>query len=189
LGVAGPTAYGILLSAIMALFVFSAAEFPDSIISRLRWVMLATMLLDFTITLAGQPRSFWHHPETMRESNQLARLFLGYGWLGYVLYALLLVLGTFLLLRVLPRTIALICVFTTILGGFLGSSNWLFFDLRMGMQIPVIYGIMLSMVIVAFAIPARKDKEERLIFKIRDGSEKPSRGSNSNRLRCWQSGC
>jgi hypothetical protein len=126
LGVAGPTVYGILLSAIMALFAFSASEVTDAIISRFGWVMLATMLLDYTITLAGQPGSFWHHPETMRESNQLARLFLGHGWPGYLLYAVLLVLGPFLLLRVLPRTIVLICVFATILGGFLGSSNWVF---------------------------------------------------------------
>ncbi|MGD0632094.1 MAG: hypothetical protein ABR987_22410 [Terracidiphilus sp.] len=189
LGVAGPTVYGILLSAIMALFAFSEAEVTDAIVSRLRWVMLATMLLDYTITLAGQPGSFWHHPETMRESNQLARLFLGHGWPGYLLYAVLLVLGTFLLLRVFPRTIALICVFATTLGGFLGSSNWLFFDWRMGMQTPVIYGIVLSLVIVAFVIPAPKNKAERLPFNMRGGSGKPSRGSNSNRLGCLQSGC
>jgi hypothetical protein len=189
LGVAGPTVYGILLSAIMALFAFSEAEVTDAIISRLRWVMLATMLLDYTITLAGQPGSFWQHPETMRESNELARLFLGDGWPGYLLYAVLLVLGTFLLLRVLPRTAALIWVFATILGGFLGSSNWSFFDWRMGMQTPIIYGIVLSVAIVAIAIPAQRDRAERLPFNMRGGSGKPSRGSNSNGLGCLHSGC
>jgi hypothetical protein len=189
LGVAGPTVYGILLSAIIALFAFSAADVPNAIISRLRWVMLATMVLDYTITLAGQPGSFWHHPETMRESNQLARLFLGQGWLGYLLYAVLLVLGTFLLLQVLPRLIALICVFATILGGFLGSSNWLFFDWRMGMQTPVIYGIVLSLGVVAFAIPAQKDRAEPLPFSMRGASGNPPRVSNSNRLGCLLSGC
>jgi hypothetical protein len=40
------------------------------------------------------------------------------------------------------------------------------------MQIPVIYGIVLSLVIVASVIPAQKDKAERLPFNMRGGSGK-----------------
>jgi hypothetical protein len=59
----------------------------------------------------------------------------------------------------------------------------------MGMQTPVIYGIVLSLVIVAFAFPAQKDEAERLPNNMSGDSGKPSRGLNSNRLGCVQSGC
>ena len=137
---------------------FPATEASDRIIKRLRWVMLGAMLLDFAVTLAGQPGSFWSHPETMRESNHLVRLFLGRGWQGYFLFDLVVISGTFLLASILPRTIALIWVFSATLGGFIGSSNWSFYDWRMGMETPVGYGMVLSIAIVALAFTAREEE-------------------------------
>lgn len=150
-GVEGATVYGIVLSAIITLSALPTAGDAEAIIKRLRWPMLATMILDYTVTLAGQPDSFWHRPETMRESNQLARVFLAYGWRGYIFYAFLLVSGTFLLLYILPRTGAMICVLATTLGGFAGSSNWSFYDWRLGIWAPVTYGIVVSIAIVSLA--------------------------------------
>ena len=113
--------------------------------------MLGAMVLDFAMTLLGQPGSFWQHPETMRESNQLVRLFLGQGWTGYFLFDLVDISGAFLLVSILPRTFALICFFAFTLGGFIGASNWFFYTWRMGMEAPVIYGVVLSAVIVWLA--------------------------------------
>jgi hypothetical protein len=188
-GVEGPTVYGIVLSTILVLSVFPATETSDRITKRLRWVMIGAMLLDFAVTLAGQPSGFWSHPETMRESNQLVRLFLGRGWQAYFLFDLVVISGTFLLASILPRTIALICVFSATLGGFIGSSNWSFYDWRMGMETPVGYGIVLSIAIVALAFTAREEETERLRDSFRDNDGRQARQSIQDRLRCWQAGC
>jgi hypothetical protein len=150
-GVEGAVVYGIVIGTVMTLSVLPAVEDADAAINTLRWPMLGTMILDYAVTLAGQPASFWHRPETMREGNQLARVFLAYGWPGYIVYALLLVAGTFLLLRVLPKIGAMICVLATTLGAFGGASNWSFYDWRMGIWAPVAYGIVVSVAIVSLA--------------------------------------
>ena len=150
-GVEGPTVYGVVLGAIIAVWAFPTPGTADPVVKRLRLVMLGAMVLDFAMTLLGQPGSFWQHPETMRESNQLVRLFLGQGWTGYFLFDLVDISGAFLLVSILPRTFALICFFAFTLGGFIGASNWFFYTWRMGMEAPVIYGVVLSAVIVWLA--------------------------------------
>jgi hypothetical protein len=184
-GVQGPTLYGIVLSAILVLSALPPMETSDPMVKRLRWVMLGVMLLDFTLTLAGQPGSFWHHPETMRESNQLVRLFLGRGWSGYFLFDLFVISAAFLLVSILPRTIALIGIFSATLGSFIGSSNWFFYDWRMGMEAPVIYGVVLSIIIVSVVFEGRS---KDLSCILRNGAWQAAGGSSPERWRCWQTG-
>jgi hypothetical protein len=67
---------------------------------------------------------------------------------------------------ILPTTAALICIFAFTLGAFAGGSNWFFYEWRLGMQAPVIYGVVLSGIIVALAFskdetPADSQKPER----------------------------
>ena len=42
----------------------------DPGIKRLRWVMIATLLGDLTVTFAGQPASYWRNLSTVTESNR-----------------------------------------------------------------------------------------------------------------------
>jgi hypothetical protein len=119
--------------------------------------MLGAMILDFASTLLGQPGSFWRHPETMHEANQLVRLFLGHGWMGYFLFDLIDSSGAFLLVSILPRMIALVCFFAFMFGSFLGASNWFFYEWRMGMETPVIYGVLVSVIIVLLAFSRSRE--------------------------------
>lgn len=156
LGVQGPALYSFVLSGVLVLAAFPAPESADLAVKRLRWVMLGAMVFDFANTLLGQPGSFWHHPETMNESNQLVRLFMAHGWVGYCLFDLFYIPGTFLLVSFLPRKIALVCVFAFTLLGFIGASNWFFYRWRLGMEAPVFYGILLSGIIVLLAFPRNR---------------------------------
>ena len=162
LGMAGPPIYGIVLGAIVAFSAFPVAENIDPAIKRLRWVMVGAILADLTVTLIGQPRSYWHHPETMHEANSVSRLFMGYGWWAYFLYDLVYAWGVFLLVSKLPRVIALVSIFPFILGHFNGVSCWFFYEWRMGMVTPVIYGILFSVVIVWSAFPLNRKMPKTL---------------------------
>ena len=153
LGIAGPPVYGIVIGAIVAFTAFPAAQNIEPAIKRLRWVAVAMILADLTVTLVGQPATYWHHPETMHEANSVSRLFLGYGWWAFFLYDLVYAWGVFQLVSKLPKVIALVSVFPVILGHFNGVSCWFFYEWRMGMETPVIFGIILSVVIVLLAFP------------------------------------
>jgi hypothetical protein len=157
LGLAAPGGYGFTLGAIIAAVIFPPGEpAADQIIKRLRWLMIAAILLDGTNTLIGQPGSYWHHPETVHEGNQFFRWFLMQGWWGYVLIEAFYGAGMLLLVSILPQTGALTCIFAVILGHFAGASNWFFYEWRMGMQAPVIYGVVLSAVIVGLGFSGRR---------------------------------
>jgi len=150
-GMAGAPIYGIVLGAVVAFSAFPAAEIIDPAIKRLRWVMIVMIFSDFTVTLVGQPGSYWHHPETMHEGNSISRLFLGYGWWAYFLYDVVYAWGAFLLVSKLPRMTALVCAFAFILSHFNGVSCWFFYECIMGFKTPVIYGVMLGVVVVWLA--------------------------------------
>jgi hypothetical protein len=160
LGSAGAPIYGIVLGMIVAFAAFPEAEDIDPAIKRLRWVMVVMILSDLTITLVGQPGSYWHHPETMQEANSLSRFFLGYGWWAFFLYDLVYAWGLFLLVSKLPRVIALVTVFAFIFSHFNGVSSWLFYRWRMGMEAPVIYGTILGTVIVLLVFPPQPNNEQ-----------------------------
>jgi len=151
-GQAAASVYGFALGAVIAGLTFPASgPVPDQTIKRLRWLMISAMLLDGTNTLIGQPGSYWHHPETVHEGNQFFRWFLMQGWWGYVLVDAVYCWGMFLLVSILPKTGALTCIFAIILTHYAGASNWFFYEWRMGMQAPVIYGVVLSGAIVLLA--------------------------------------
>jgi hypothetical protein len=159
-GVAGPSIYGIVLGAVVAFAAFPSAETIDPAIKRLRWMMVVMILSDLTVTLIGQPSSYWHHPETMHEANSVSRLFLGYGWWAYFLYDLVYAFGAFQLVSRLSRSIASVSVFAFILGHFNGVSCWFFYQWRMGMEAPVIYGTILGVVIVLMAFSRSRTTNE-----------------------------
>jgi len=163
LGVQGPLAYSLVLGPTIVFLAFAETNSnTDKIIKRLRWVMVGALLLDMIITLIGQPASYWSQPETVHEANQLSRFFLMRGWYAYLLEQLVYCCGVFWLVTKLPQMWGIICIFCFILGGFTGSSCWFFFQWRLGMEAPVIYGIILSLLIVLEAFPEVKLKKGKL---------------------------
>jgi hypothetical protein len=156
LGTQSIVLYGILLSASLAFAAFQDVDKTGPIVRRLRWAMVGAIVLDFALTLLGQPASYWIRPETVNESNQLFRIFMAQGWTGTVLFNLIYISGAFLLVSILPRMTALICIFAFLFGHFNGASTWLFYRWRLGMEAPVAYGILLSAIIVSMAFSRRE---------------------------------
>jgi hypothetical protein len=162
MGFNGVAMYGILVSAAIAWTVSPIPANPgDSIIGRLRWVMLGVMLMDPLLTLIGEPGSYWAHPKTVHEGNAFWRGVMMQGWWVYVLMDLAYCWVAFWLASNLPRFYAVMVLFAFTFGHFIGVSNWFFYEWRMGMQVPVIYGIVLSSVIVFLSF--RRGKKSNLI--------------------------
>jgi hypothetical protein len=183
-GAEGIVLYGIVLSTIIVLLAFPAIEATDPVIQQLRWAMLAAMALDFAITLLGQPGSYWLHPETANEANHLFRIFLARGWKDYLLFDLAYLSGTFLLVSILPRMTALICIFSFMFGHVMGLSTWMFYRWRMGMEAPATYGIVVSVAVVwlAFANAGKQSRHFRYSLCSRDGQA--DRDSSAARCGC-----
>jgi hypothetical protein len=156
LGAQGFILYAVVLGAVLAFWVLPPAHANDPIIRRLRWLMSAAILFDFIATLLGQPHTYWLHPETVNEADPLFSFFLLHGWIAGVLFYLVFLAATFLFVSVASRTTALICIFALFFGHFNGASSWLFFRWRLGMQAPVLYGVLLSTLIVLLAFPTVK---------------------------------
>ena len=152
LGIPGPSLYGMALGLLIVLSAFpEPGPETDRGIKNLRWVMLAAMALDTTVTLLGQPAGYFHHPERVHEGNSFSYFLLSHGWYAYLSAHLVLFAGLFRLVPVLSRFWGMLVVFYFGLTGFIGGSNWFFFEWRMGMQTPVLYGIILSVSIVSLA--------------------------------------
>jgi hypothetical protein len=155
----GVALYGVLMSAAIA---WAVSPIPiqagDAMIKRLRWVMIGVMLIDPLVTLIGEPGSYWLHPETVHEGNAFWRAIMMRGWENYVLMDLLYCLGAFWLASNLPRFFAVMSIFAFTFGHFIGASNWFFYEWRMGMETPVLYGVVLSGILVWAAFPAAKSE-------------------------------
>jgi hypothetical protein len=162
LGFTGVTYYSFLLSAAVAFSLSPLADnASDPMVRRLRWAIVVVFLVDFLLTSLGQPSAYWHHPEMVHEGNAMLRWFMLRGWGAYVLMDLFYGLGVFLLASYLPRFFAMMVIFGFTFGYFDGASNWLFYERRLGMEAPVLYGVVLSAVLV-FASLCRSRKLNRM---------------------------
>jgi hypothetical protein len=131
----------------------------DKTVKRLRWVMVGTMLFDKMNTLFGQPSAYWKNPATANEGDAFFRFFLSRGISVYLLFSLVYITVTFLVVSVVPRRPGLILIFSFILGHFLGASTWLAYRWHFGIIGPILFGIILSVLIVLLAFP--KPPKER----------------------------
>jgi len=131
----------------MALFKPAA----DKTVKRLRWVMVGAMLLDKLNTLLGQPSSYWHQPATADEGDAFFHFFLSRGLSVYLLFSLIYIVVIFLVVSVLPRKCSLTVTFAFILCHYLGASTWLAYHWHLGVVGPILYGIILSLLIVLSA--------------------------------------
>jgi hypothetical protein len=118
---------------------------------RLAWIAAATLLVDFSVTLLGQPGSYWSHPGTAYEGNVVSRFFLFHGWEAFAAYAMVYAFGLFFVIVALPRFAGLAVAFLFLFGNFAGASNWLFFVWRLGMPAVLAYACLLSAVLVVLA--------------------------------------
>jgi hypothetical protein len=160
LGFVGVGLSGLLLSAAIAWAVSPIPRQPgDRMLRRLRWVMIGVMIIDPIVTLIGEPASYWTHPETVHEGNAFWRWFMARGWSDYVLMDLLYCMAALWLASNLPRFPAVLSLFAFTFGHFIGVSNWFFYDWRFGMETPVLYGILLSGILVWTAFSVRKPDE------------------------------
>jgi hypothetical protein len=160
LGIQGSMLYAFVLVPAIVLSAFPATGTKtNQIINGLRWVVIGTILLDVTCTLIGQPTGYWNHPGLVHEANPVSLFLLLHGWYTYLLVMGLVYCSViFWLVSVLQWTWALICSFFIILVSFIGASNWFFYEWRMGMESPVIIGIVFSLAIAWVAFPTTIQK-------------------------------
>lgn len=127
---------------------------PEAIVRRLRWVMVGVILFDFANTLLGQPITYWQHPETVNEHNQLINSIATHGCLFLILFMALYTVGAFLLVTFLRGRLALVGLFAFVLCHFHGGASWLERHWGFGNAGAIVYGIVLAAVLVVVGFPA-----------------------------------
>ena len=130
------------------------------LIRRLRWVMVAVILVDMLLTWIGQPASYWSDPSTVHEGNRLFHWVMTKGYLVALLVKLLYTAGTFLLVSILPWRLGLILLFASTLGHYFGASTWLCYRYQLGATGMVLYGVLLATVIMAVGFHAGLKKPQ-----------------------------
>lgn len=164
MGVGGSTLYATALAIALSIVV---APFADNRrLSRLCWIMALAIATDCVCTLIGQPASYWHNPATVFEANPASKFFLQIGWWAYAAYDLAqITLFRLLALRV-PPTAGWAIAFGMMLGGLCGGSNWLFFVWRLGLQAPILYGLILSTSIVWLVFNRKQDVSSTVLSPL-----------------------
>jgi hypothetical protein len=127
----------------------------DISVKRLRWVMVGAMLFDKMNTLLGQPGEYWQHPTAANEGDAFFRFFLSQGLPVYLFFSIAYISIVFWFVSVVPKRCGLIIIFAFLLGHFLGASTWLAYRWHFGITGPIVYGIILSVLIVLSAFPER----------------------------------
>jgi hypothetical protein len=148
-GVNGSVLYGLAIALILVLWALpSQSPAAGGIIKKLRWVMAGVMASDMINTLIGQPAGYWQHPKIAHEANGFSHFLLAHGWYTYLFTDLIIFSALIWLVSFLPRPWGLVFIFYFMLVNYIGASNWFFFQWRMGAEVPVIYAVILSAIIV-----------------------------------------
>ena len=136
------------------------------------WLMTLTTTVDGAFTLNGQPASYWRDTLTVHEANPLAKFFLETGWWAYAAYIVALIAVPWFLSMRVPRGTGWVIVLGTTLGGLFGGSNWLFYEWRLGLQAPILYSLILSLMIVWLLLKGNQ-------------AAKPGERPNDGLAECW----
>jgi hypothetical protein len=99
-------------------------------------------------TARGQPSTYWRHPSTVNEGTMFFGLFWGHSWWAYLCMDVVYLSVFLFLVSVIPRNTALIVAFSFILGHYYGASTWLSHRWHFTASGPIVYGIVLSVIIV-----------------------------------------
>jgi hypothetical protein len=117
--------------------------------NRLIWLLLGVIVFDFGITLLGQPSSYWADPRTANEGNPVFRWFMVQGIGPYTLFILAYILVVGLLMKMLPRRLAIVTGLVFLLSHFFAGSTWLSFRFNFGMLGPIGYAVVLSVSLIS----------------------------------------
>jgi hypothetical protein len=126
----------------------------DPALKRLRWVMVAAVVGDLTITLVGQPAIYWLQPAAVRESNHLVAPVLSHGLLTTALMMLVGVAGLLYTVSCLPRKYALMLILAVTFTSYFGISSWLVYDFRLGSIAEMIGAAFFAIVLVLCGLDA-----------------------------------
>jgi hypothetical protein len=151
-GMLASSVYGLVLGVPMARAIAAVAPAGQELNRRIRWIAAATLLVDMSLTLLGQPNTYWSHPDTAYEGNVVSRYFLVHGWAAFTAYDVVYALGLLLTISALPRLAGLTVAFYFIVVHFDGASNWLFFVWRQGMPAVIGYASLVSVALVICAV-------------------------------------
>ena len=110
--------------------------------------MLAVIAFDFVITLIGQPSSYWHDPHTAREATPLFAWFMVRGISWYLAFTLFYMGSAAVLVRALPRQMAVITGLVFLLSHYFAACTWLALRFDFGMIGPIVYAAVLSTALV-----------------------------------------
>ncbi len=111
--------------------------------------MTGVILLDLVCTFAGQPASYWRDPTTGIEGNRLVKRIVVEGHLPFLLASILYVSAVTWLVSITPRKLALMGILGMIFGHYFGASTWLCYRFGIGVQGPILYGILLGILLVS----------------------------------------
>jgi len=125
----------------------------DKDVRRLRWFVVCAILLDATLTLLGQPSTYWHHHQTALEGNPFFRHYLCRGYVPFCFAMLVFATFAFSLISILPRRVALLFIFYYLFTEFFTTETWLLFRWHLGMRGLTIYAILFGGAVVLLAFP------------------------------------
>jgi hypothetical protein len=126
-------------------------------ISRIGWLVPTVILCDAATTLAGQPPTYWSRPHTAMEGNPFFAWFLTQGWMPFAALTVVYAAASFLLVTKTPARIGFLAFFAFVFGHFFGISSWMFLIFGWGISAPILFGVVLSLVIVTLGTATNTD--------------------------------
>jgi hypothetical protein len=127
----------------------------EKILNRLRWIMIATIVIDAANTLRGQPLTYWTDPSTANEHNPFVRFFAHLGYQPFILYWVIYAAAAFFIVSRVPRRFAPIATFAFILPHYFGAASWWVYTWGYGQNAATVYGFALAVVLGALVSGAK----------------------------------
>ena len=126
---------------------------PVILIRRCRWVMMAMILADITLTMIGQPREYWTDPSKVHEGNELFHFIMSKGPAVSITVDVLYLLGAYLLVTKLPVRLGTALMLALMFGHYFGASSWLYMRFHLGAAGVISYGVLIAVVLTWVGMP------------------------------------
>lgn len=126
---------------------------PILLIRRCRWVMMAVILCDMTLTMIGQPSAYWTDPSKVDEGNKLFHAIMSKGPVVSIAVDALYLLGAYLLVTKLPVRLATALMLALMFGHYFGASSWLYMRFKLGAAGVISYGVLIAVVLTWVGMP------------------------------------
>jgi hypothetical protein len=119
--------------------------------------VVCAICFDTTLTLLGQPSTYWHDYQTALEGNPMFRQYLVRGYVPFCLAMLVFAIFAFSLISILPRRVALAFIFYYLFMEFFTTESWLMFQFHFGMTGLTFYAIIFASAVIVLAFPKQID--------------------------------